>query len=252
MASPQSSRQNLIHQIILMLNGPIDDHGDIEIYNLAVDLALDRYRQRSSNAVEESYIYLNLVEDQSEYILPNEVIEIRKIFRRGFGTGTTGGTATQMDPFSSSVINLYSIATSGQGSLLTNYLYNTYVKEAGKMFGLEILFNFNTRTHKLHIDRRPRDMVEEVMLWSYNLVPEDLLITGTYSKDWIRRYSLAQSKLMMGQAYERYSSMPGPSGGISLNGATLKSEALTELELLEQELILYKDGSPITYGIIIG
>ena len=60
--------------------GMVDVELDPVHYETALKDALDRFRQRSDNSVEESYMFLPLVKDQNDYILPNEVIEVRQIY----------------------------------------------------------------------------------------------------------------------------------------------------------------------------
>ena len=51
----QSSRQKLIKDIELSLGGGIIDvELDADHYNISIDHALDRYRQRSSNATSRT------------------------------------------------------------------------------------------------------------------------------------------------------------------------------------------------------
>ena len=68
--------------------GMIDVELDPVHYETALSKALSKFRQRSDNSVEESYLFLTTVVDQNEYILPDEVIEIRKLFRRSIGSRT--------------------------------------------------------------------------------------------------------------------------------------------------------------------
>jgi hypothetical protein len=83
MADLQTQRQEVFDYVHTMLGGGmIDVELDPIHYNTALDKALSRFRQRSDNSVEESYVFLPTVIDQNEYILPNEVIEVRKIHRR--------------------------------------------------------------------------------------------------------------------------------------------------------------------------
>ena len=55
-------------------------------------------------------------------------------------------------------------------------------------------------------------------------------------KQWIRKYTLALSKELLGAIREKYSSVPIPGGEVSLDGAALRSEAQTEKELLITQL----------------
>jgi hypothetical protein len=133
------------------------------------------------------------------------------------------------------------------GGLATYYAFASYQKQVGKMFGGEINFTFNKTTKKLTIMQRPRSE-EEVMMWLYNYRPDFNLMQDQFAGQWLKDYSLATSKLMLGEAREKFAQIASPQGGTSLNGTALKAEAKADLELLEQDLINYKDGStPLTW-----
>lgn len=55
-------------------------------------------------------------------------------------------------------------------------------------------------------------------------------------KQWIRKYTLALSKELLGAIREKYSTIPIPGSEVSLDGAALRSEAQTEKELLMTQL----------------
>jgi GTPase involved in cell partitioning and DNA repair len=56
---------------------------------------------------------------------------------------------------------------------------------------------------------------------------------------------------MLGQAREKFAQIAGPQGGTSLNGGTLKSEGVAEIERLETELATQVAGGR-GYTFIIG
>jgi hypothetical protein len=85
-------------------------------------------------------------------------------------------------------------------------------------------------------------VLEDVGIVAYMDVTEDALIVGRYSQPWIRGYALAVSKMILGQAYEKFSSIPGPNGQVVLNGAQLKAEGTAEMALLESQIDNYQDG----------
>ena len=64
-------------------DGMVDVELDAEHYNMSIDQAVMRYRQRSQNSQEESYAFLPLVGETQSYTLPNEILQVRQIFRRG-------------------------------------------------------------------------------------------------------------------------------------------------------------------------
>ena len=55
-------------------------------------------------------------------------------------------------------------------------------------------------------------------------------------KQWIRKYTLALAKELLGAIREKYSSIAIPDGEVSLDGAALRSEAQTEKDMLMQQL----------------
>jgi hypothetical protein len=55
---------------------------------------------------------------------------------------------------------------------------------------------------------------------------------------------------MLGEAREKFANVAGPQGQTSLNGQALKGEGKAEIEILEQDLVNYKDGgTPLTFVI---
>lgn len=133
------------------------------------------------------------------------------------------------------------------GGLATYFAFASYQKLVGKMFGSEINFVYNRTTKALTIDQRPRTN-EQVLLWIDNYRPDFNLLKDNYAGQWLRDYTLATSKIMLGEAREKFNTIASPQGGVSLNGAALKSEGKAEIEILEQDLINYKDGGqPLTW-----
>ena len=251
MTENENERQKIVEYVQAMLgSGMIDIELDPIHYNTAIDRALAKFRQRSSNAVEESFGFITLQLDQNEYILPKEVTAVRQIFRRSVGSRSGGGQGGSLyEPFNLAYSNTYLLTSSNMGGLATYYAFASYQKLVGKMFGSEINFSFNKTTKKLTIMQRPRTE-EEVMLWLYNYRPDFNLMQDDFATQWLKDYSLATCKIILGEAREKFSQIASPTGGTSLNGAALKAEGKAEIETLELDLINYKDGgTPLTFII---
>jgi hypothetical protein len=247
-----TNRQQLIDTVKRMLGGSmVDVELEADDYTTALNLALDRYRYRSGNATEEAYMFLELQYERSEYTLPDEIIEVRQIMRRGIGE-TTGGT--QLDPFSLAYTNLYLLqAGTGGGytaGLLTYELFWQFQRQAGRMFGRDINFTYDPVSKLLSIIRKPTGG-ETVLLWVYKTRPDETLLADPYARQWIREYTLAWSKQMLGEAYSKFNTLPGPGGGTTLKGNELKQEASAMFEKLEKEIDLYLDNT-MPLGVIIG
>jgi len=228
---------------------------DIELnpddYQTALDLAFDRYRQRSGNADLESYMFLSLQYEVTEYYLPENVTSVRQIFRRGTGE-TTGGT--NLDPFSLSYTNMYLLQAGAGGGytagLLTYELFYQYLDQAGRMFGRDINFTFDTVTKKLSLVRKPTGG-EALLIWCYMYRPDETILEDPYARPWIRDYTLAWCKQMLGEVYSKFTNgLAGPQGGVTLKGDALKQEAVAMMEKLEKDIDLYVDNA-VPLGVII-
>lgn len=251
-ASVQQAREKLRKEILLnMGGGMVDLELDPEHIDLAIDKAFDKYRTRSENAVEESFIFIDVQEERNQYILPKEVTEVRRVFRRGIGLGG-GATGSTLDPFSSALINnLYTVPATGAPDLVTYELAMQNRELIGRMFGQDLLFTWDPPSKKLTFHRR-FVAPETILIWAYGYRPDNVLLTEIYSRQWLRSWATAECKMMLGEARSTYSQIAGPQGGTSLNGDALKADALAEMEKLEQDMWLQRDGGDSGYGFIIG
>ena len=218
-------------------DGMIEVELDPIHYETALDRALNRYRQKSSNAVEESYLFLELIQDQNEYRLPDEVITVRQVFRRAIGSRSgIGAGGTLFEPFNLAYTNTYLMSGSMMGGLATYDAFAGYQKLVGRMFGSYIEFSWKPTTHILNILQRPFAQGEQILVQSYNFRPDWVLLQDIYAKQWLRDYTLAVCKMMLGEARSKFASIAGPGSPISMNGGDLKSSAKEDFERLDKEL----------------
>jgi hypothetical protein len=249
MTDSENQRQQVVDYIKLMLgDGMVDVELDPSHYNLAIDRSLRKFRQRSSNSVEESFAFLTLQLDQNNYVLAPEIENVRRIYRRSIGSRTGGGDGGSLfEPFNLAYSNTYLLTSTNMGGLATYFAFASYQKLVGKMFGSEINYIFNKTTKLLTIDQRPRGQ-EEVLIWIDNHRPDFNLLSDTFAGQWLRDYSLATCKIMLGEAREKFATIASPQGGTTLNGTALKSEGKAEIDQLEMDLVNYKDGgTPLTW-----
>ena len=252
MANITTAKQEVFDYVNAMLGGGmIDVELDPEHYEIAIRASFDKFRQRSDNSVEESYMFLDLVLDQNEYTLPDEVVEVRQMFRRSIGSRTGGGDGgTLFEPFNLAHTNTYLLSSSNMGGLATYNLFAGYQELVGRMFGSFIEFTWNTATKKLTVLQRPRTG-ENVLIQAYNYRPDFQILTDYLSKQWIKDYTLAKCKFMLGEARSKFATIAGPQGGSTLNGDALKAEAQAEMDKLEEDLKLQVAGG-VGYGFSIG
>jgi len=121
-------------------------------------------------------------------------------------------------------------------------------------------FTFNIVNNKLTIFPIPRKidklyfeyMVRQDFIQNSTTIPSESNEVSDYSnikydflpydgindvgRQWIRKYTLALSKELLGAIREKYSSIPIPGSEVSLDGAALRSEAQSEKEYLITQL----------------
>jgi hypothetical protein len=253
-----AQRARMIREIEIRLGGMmIEVELTPDHYNLAIDYAIQRYRQRSATSMEESFVFLETKADVSSYTLPNEVQEVVALYRSSIGHSV--GSGAMLDPAALSFAqNMYmmqgfggGLAGGGGGGTLATYDFAAQnQKVMGKMLGRELLYTWTPSSKRLLLHRKITGE-ETIMVHVYNQQPEEVLLGDVYARPWLSQYAIAQSKLMLGEARSLYGSLAGPQGGITLNGDALKSEAQVEIEKLDQEL---KEGvgQRMGYGIHIG
>ena len=249
-ASLDTLKQNLFDYVQLQLGAQIVDlELDAEHYEAAYQRTIGVYRQRAQNAYEESYSFLELVTNVNIYDMPQEVITVRQIYRRTFGD-STGPFASNFDPFSQASMNVYLMNFNVAGGLATYDFYSQYVEMAGRMFGAYMNYTYNPVTKKLQLIRDPKGTGEAVLMWTYNLKPEFNLLSDFQIQQWIRDYMVANCKMIIGEAREKFAQIAGPQGGSTLNGTAMKSEAQVQMDGLIEDLRRYVDGSqPLSFII---
>jgi hypothetical protein len=250
MASLQELKAQMFKNVELRLGGGIIDlELDPEHYESAYQYAIATYRQRSQNAFEESYHVLTVQKDTASYTLPQEITQVRQAFRRTIGL-ETGPGATSFDPFSSAIMNTYLLNYNHSGGLANYDLYSGYVELAARMFGGYVIYTFNPVTKQINFVRNFKGSGESILLWTDNMKPEFILLQDYRTQNWLYSWTIAQCKIIIGEAREKYSQIAGPSGGTSLNGAQMKAEGTKMQEDLLTELKTYTDGGqPLTWVI---
>lgn len=253
MSELQTMQQEVFDYVKLSLgDGMIEVELDPKHYETALERAVNRFRQRSSNAVEESYAHLTLAKNQNKYILPDEIINVRQLMRRTVGSRTEGGEGgTLFEPFNLAYTNTYLLRAGATGGLATYYAFASYQELVGKMFGSFIQHHFDVATKTLTITQRPRADNETVLMHTDNFRPDITLLRDIYSKPWIRDYTLAVCKTMLGEARGKFNTIAGPQGGTTLNGAELKQQGIAEMEKLDLEINNYVEGGT-PYSFVIG
>lgn len=247
-----TQKQEIFDYVHNMLGGGmVDVELDPSHYETALGKALSRFRQRSANSVEQSYFFLPTIAEQSQYVLPKEIIEVNKIFRRSVGSRSGGGDGGSLfEPFNLAYTNTYLLSSSNLGGLATYDLFSQFQEIVGRMFGSFIEFRWNRTRHSITLLQK-MSADETLLLECYNYRPDEQILEDYLATQWIKDYTVATCKYMLGEARSKFATIAGPQGGGQLNGDTLKNEAQQELEKLENEVSNAVPGGT-GYSFIIG
>jgi len=120
------------------------------------------------------------------------------------------------------------------------YLLQTHLEMTRKILSQEGTWDLiNGNVLQLY----PAPVVRESVILVYRG-----LDTGTmhpYYKNWIQRYALAVARGILGEIRGKYTSLPSPGGGASLNGAALIQQSDAEKEKLKEELLSEIEEPPV-------
>ena len=181
----------------------------------------------------------------------------------------TPAIARFFDPYSvgaQGTLNLMSELGFGNFSPAAQFLMMPLYEDVLRMQQIEFndhirksTFSFNIVDNKLEIFPIPTDTLTRIYfeyisrdefehdsqtiqsdsLSDYSDIPYNFIQYSNINdvgKQWIRKYTLALSKELLGAIREKYSSVPIPDGEIALDGAALRSEAQVEKDALITQL----------------
>lgn len=233
-------RLRLGHQMVLV-------ELDMEHYHLAITKSLEKFRQRSENSTEEDFYLFEIHRDIADYTLPEDIVHVQDLYGRV--TGATAG-GTDFEPFQAQYLNTFLLQSGRAGGIAVYDALAQHHETLGRVFGAEYLFTWNRTKHLLKLHRRPKSE-RPLIAHVYRERSEEDLFSDVFALPWLKDYALAMSKLMLGEARGKFATIPGPQGGTTLNGDQLKADAVQEMQLLEEDLKRFVDGSA-SWGVIIG
>jgi hypothetical protein len=209
-----------------------------EQLNNCIDFALQKLRKRTNLTTRRVMFFLDVYPNQQMYYLTdkcvgfNKIVEVQAIYRmRGsFFNGVTGGYDLHAY---GALQQLYSLGTF---DMLSFHLVSAYIEELQTLFADHIMFNWDEASRELKMFkvffRKERVLLDAVIERT-----EQEILKNRETVDWVRRWALAEAKMMLSQVRGKYQSYPGPNGSTTLNSQELitqseneKADLLLELE----------------------
>ena len=252
---PETHRllERLYYDNYIRLGGAsIDVHLEDDDYSTGWRLAVDTYRQMGGGSVYKSWTALQLIPGVQQYVMDERVDNVIKVWRaRGLFGGSAGGSGA-FESFGAATANTLlrgGIGQNGAAFDLVSYdLTLQYQETLDRLFVRELQFVFRTENNTIFLTQLPQQQ-EEVLIESMVLKSYIELLKDHFANRWLRDYHLAEMKIILGEKYRVFATIPGAQGGTTMKGEQLVSEGLAEKERLEDDLLLYVDGPMVPQPI---
>jgi hypothetical protein len=230
----------------------IDVHLEDEDYSVAWNRSVDLYRQLSAGSIYRSWAAVKLVPRVQEYLLDERVDCVLKIWRsRGLFGGNSGGSGA-FESFGAATANTLlrgGIGQNGAAFDLVSYdLVLSYQETLDRLFVREIQFVWRAETNSVFLLQLP-DQNEEVLMECSVLKSFQELLKDHFARRWLQEYHLAEMRVILGEKYRVFATIPGAQGGTTMKGEVLVSEGNADKQRLEDDLLLYVDGAMVPMPI---
>jgi hypothetical protein len=197
-------------------------------------------------------------------------LEIQRVFNEG-----PAAISKFYDPFAGTYDNIELLDSFGMGNVspAVSYILRPISYDLARANAIETndrirksAYSFELINNKLRLFPRPKSSDEGEKVYFHYYVKDDKQdVTRTYTnskvsdpsnipykfltyseinaagRNWIRKYTLALAKELLGIIRSKYASMPLPNGEVSLDGEALKAEGREEKSLALDELKMFLD-----------
>jgi hypothetical protein len=221
-----------------------------EQFNIAIDNALDTYRQLSGGAYERRFIMYTMLANQQLYFMnsptdaTDRIVTIQRIHRLNILGATT--LSGENNIYFQTFLNQY--YSSQHTDLLSIHLVHSLSEEFQKVFAGDFTFTWNEARRELYVTRRIPENEKVVIEATIERTEQELLL-DRWCKQWLQGWAMAECKEILGLIRSKYTSgTPGPAGTITLNGDQLLSEARLDFTDLREQILNYESGELASVG----
>jgi len=214
----------------------------------AIEEAVDEYQ--SSGAVERGYSQIPANPASNEFDIPPGV---------GTIVGVTYSMPFQLMAGAAQDIFAFSAFTP-MGPSISNYMHGAanlalfyeYSQNRSRVMGNEI--TWKVIDNKLYVFPYPKTADSILIEYTKNTYDDEsgdkiISISNNWGINWIKKYSLAVAKGMLGQVRGKFTNISaGPGESQTLNGAELISESKEEMTALKDDLLSHSTSAQFFVG----
>jgi hypothetical protein len=234
-----STRAELISYIKSQLGAPtINIEVTDEQMSEIIDDAIQKFTEYAYGTLEETVIIQ--INGAGQYDMPEQMTNIIKLSK-----GNTSNLSNFGANFGSGYVpDLWSnqfFSGNLTGDIIPGIISISSTKAAlDKFFGDDIVYNYNPYKNKMYV--LENYIGHAVLHYQYEYSPDE--VDGIFNHEWIKAYSIAKVKFLWGSVTGKYDQ--SLVGGARINYSDLKSEAQTEIEYLNEQLLTkWSDPAPV-------
>jgi len=226
----------LFEEVISSLGGGLIDV-ELEERDLKVCFrkAKRTFQQKGHNTYRRKFIPIEVDKTKMVYQLPENVDTVVKILKPGtaFNVEDAFSMVAFNDLFNDTIVG----GGCGGFDNLSYEMTLDRMERLKRMSAYEAQFVFDQFSKELSLLKKPEAKTTWFVECYMNLGDDE------YAQvDWIIRWTIAEAKEMIGMAYRKFQSLPGPSGDMSLAGSEYIQEAAQEKERLLEDILNFVDG----------
>lgn len=198
---------------------------DEEQFDIALNNALQELRRRTDSAYYKQFFFMQIIPGQDTYYLNDPtkgvdgVVDVIKIHRLNMlGLVNFGPDNLYAQQF------LNQFYAPGVGyDLVSIHLIHSLSEVYSQLFAGDIAFNWRESRRELKIYRRFGHNEKVLIECSMEKTEQEILV-DRWTQQWVQQWAEAELMFMLAHIRGKFSTLPGPGGGLSLNADALMSE----------------------------
>lgn len=198
-----------------------------------INNALMELRKQSSYSYTRGFFFLDLKPNQQTYIMTNKCVGFNKVVDITSMHRMKGGAfrGALMNNDIHAYAALQQLYTLGTFDILTYHLASSYMEELETLFASRIMFQWVERTRELRLMQTIAANERILVDATFERTEQELLV-DRHVGIWLKKWAIAEAKLMLSQIRGKFQTLPGPSGSTTLNSQELISQAEQEKQEL--------------------
>jgi hypothetical protein len=209
----------------------------------AIDEALQYWQEYQEAAEERTFIAVQLTAPMvasRAMPLPANVVSVLKVIDwSAFGGSVSGDNLFNFNYHMGSEM-AWQLAKGNSGGLVSYAITKQYLAELDVMLSPEPCFRYRQHNGVLHIDSNMPLLVGAYVVVECHQTLDPATNPRIWSDRYLRQLATAYLKRQWASNLQKYENIQLPSG-ITINGSQMKQEAISEIQLIEQNIKMHME-----------